>query len=140
MAATAYHYELPEGTDDRPKVIVDIAETDLMKASVHVVRNGGETNLHAHNGEDSLWFVVGGRVAFYDENGARCELGAHEGIVFPSGTKYWFESVGSEPLEILRVGARDPRVMRSRSDATQRTRRPGSTLHFEAERVDAVSA
>lgn len=140
MSATAYHYQLPEGTDERPKVIVDIAKSDLIAASVHVVRGGGETNLHAHNGEDSLWFVIGGRVAFYDENNARTELGKSEGIFFPSGTKYWFESVGDEPLEILRVGARDPRIERSRTNATERIRRPGMTPHFDVDRVDAIPA
>jgi mannose-6-phosphate isomerase-like protein (cupin superfamily) len=137
----AFHYALPEGATDRPKTIVDIARTEIISAGVQIVNGGGETNLHAHNGEDAFWFVIGGAVAFYDEAGERLLLKQHDFILLPSGTKYWFESASDEPLEIIRIGATDPRVASSRTDVTTRGRAPGvgGTPHFQAEEVAAVS-
>lgn len=140
LTASAYRYRLPEGADDQAKVIVELARTELLSAHVQVVRRGGETNLHAHNGEDSMWYVLGGRAAFYDERGAKRMLEKDDAIVLPSGVKYWFESVGDEPLEILRFSARDRRVERTRTDVTERKRRVGSVRRFQAAPVDATTA
>jgi mannose-6-phosphate isomerase-like protein (cupin superfamily) len=136
MTATAFRYRLPEGTDSEPKIVVELARTELLSAHIQVVRGGGETNLHAHNGEDAMWYVLGGQAAFYDENGAKRTLGKDDAILLPSGVRYWFESVGDEPLEILRVSARDRRIQRTRTDVTERKRRVGSVRRFQAELVE----
>ena len=85
-----------------------MCNSDLMKVQVQVVKSGGENNLHTHTGEDAFWLVLNGAVKFYGEGdkviGA---LSKHEGILIPRGFNYWFESAGDEPLEILRVTARD---------------------------------
>lgn len=141
MTLSGYHYELPKDHDDRAKVIVDIARTELLSAAVQIVRNGGETNLHAHTGEDAVWVVLGGQVAFYGEDESHTVLKQHDVIVLPAGTKYWFGSVGDEPLEILRVGARDPRVALGRVDVTRRdlVEREGLAPHLAAERIGSSS-
>lgn len=138
----AYHYEMPSEATDRPKMAVDVMRTELLSVGIQIVNGGGETNLHAHNGEDAVWLVLGGHAAFYDEDGSRLVLGPHEMIVLPSGTKYWFESSGEEPLEIMRMGARDPRVTSSRTDVTSRDRvaRVGATPHVQAEEIAPVPA
>ena len=136
MTASAFHYLFPEGTDSESKIIVELARTELLSAHVQIVRRGGETNLHAHNGEDAMWYVLGGQAAFYDETGAKRTLGKDDAILLPSGVKYWFESVGDEPLEILRISARDRRVERTRTDVTERKRRVGSVRRFQAALVD----
>jgi mannose-6-phosphate isomerase-like protein (cupin superfamily) len=139
MSASAYRYRLPPGTDGEAKVIVEIAHTGLLAAHVEVVRRGGETNMHAHNGEDAIWYVLGGRAAFYDDTGAKRILAKNDAIILPSGVKYWFESASDEPLEILRVSARDRRVERSRTDFTERKRRIGAVRRFPAELVDVAT-
>jgi len=135
MTAKAFHFELPEGATERVKTAIDLERTELISVGVQIVCGGGETNLHAHNGEDAVWIVLSGRVAFYDEDERRLELGQHDIILLPSGTKYWFEAVGDEPLQIARIGAKDPRVQQSRTDVTERSRVEGvgATPHFPAE-------
>jgi hypothetical protein len=47
-------------------------------------------------------------VKFYGEGDqVIAELKKTEGILIPRGFKYWFESASAEPLEIIRVAARD---------------------------------
>ncbi len=138
----AFHYEMPSEAKDRPKMAVDVLRTELLSVGIQIVNGGGETNLHAHNGEDAVWLVLGGRAAFYDEDGSRLVIGTHEMIVLPSGTKYWFESAGEEPLEIVRIGAKDPRISQSRTDVTSRDRvaRVGATPHVQAPEIEAIPA
>jgi mannose-6-phosphate isomerase-like protein (cupin superfamily) len=116
-----------------PKTHVVLARTDRMLAAVQVVTKGGETNLHAHRHLDGLWFVLKGRARFYsDETTVAAELGAHEGVLVPRGAKYWFESAGSEPLEILQVESSDialhteEELARDRVDYAERKRAPGA--------------
>jgi len=86
-----------------------MCNSDLMRVHVQVVKHGGENNLHTHTGEDAFWLVLSGAVKFYGEGDKLIgELKQHEGILIPRGFSYWFESAGDEPLEILRVAARDP--------------------------------
>jgi len=75
-----------------------------MRGAVHVLRRGGEENLHSHKSVDGFWMVLSGKVAFYGEDGVRFgEFGPHEGIMMPRNNAYWFESVGDEDAEILQV-------------------------------------
>ena len=69
---------------------------------------GGETNLHAHTGADSAWFVLQGSARFYGAaESDKFDLNVNEGLFIPHSIPYWFESTGSEPLEIFHVVARD---------------------------------
>ena len=48
--------------------------------------------------------VLGGRVRFYGvDDVVLAELGPHEGIFLPGGSRYWFEKVGDDDLEILQM-------------------------------------
>ncbi|HVB06469.1 MAG TPA: cupin domain-containing protein [Acidimicrobiales bacterium] len=142
MAQQAFHYEMPPEAKARPKTAVDVMRTELLSVGIQIVNGGGETNLHAHNGEDAVWLVLGGQAAFYNADGDRLLIGRHEMVVLPSGTKYWFESASDEPLEIVRIGAKDPRVAPSRTDVTSRDRvaRVGATPHVQAEQIVAIPA
>jgi len=94
-----------------------VCQSDLMKVQVQVVKSGGENNLHTHTGEDAFWYVISGAVRFYGEGDKVIgEYRKGEGILVPRGFKYWFESAASEPLEILRVTAKDPSIDNKRVD------------------------
>jgi mannose-6-phosphate isomerase-like protein (cupin superfamily) len=105
----AFKYEKPE--TDRPKTIVWLARTDRLISDVQVINQGGETNLHSHTHLDGFWFVLSGRARFYGEgNKVLADIGKHEGILLPRGSKYWFESGSDEPLELLQIEASDKPV------------------------------
>ena len=92
----------PEAVGERNVAAVVRSETQTVLA--HVWEKGGETALHSHYGSDASWVVIDGQVKFYgegDEVMATLEKGG--GIYIPRHTKYWFESTGDEPLQILRV-------------------------------------
>src|SRR4051794_37575363 len=91
----AFKYQTPPV--DRAKTIVWLARTDILFADVQVLQDGGETNLHSHSHLDGFWMVLSGRARFYGEGDVvLADLGKHEGVLLPRGTKYWFESVGPE--------------------------------------------
>ena len=71
---------------------------------IKFMEKGIGNELHAHRDQDGYWFILGGRARFHglgDE--ILAEAGVHEGVFVPHGNRYWFESVGDEPLQILRV-------------------------------------
>lgn len=104
MTMQPLSYTRPQ--DDRTKTVVKMARTDVLKADVQYIREGGENNLHSHTGNDGFWWVLEGRVRFYGEGSEPvAELGKGEGMLVPRGTMYWFESAGDEDLEILHVAA-----------------------------------
>ena len=104
--AKLFKYQRPEFEGVKKSMLV--CNSDLMRVHVQVVKNGGENNLHTHTGEDAFWLVLNGAVKFYGEGDKVIgELKKHEGILIPRGFNYWFESASDEPLEILRVAARD---------------------------------
>jgi oxalate decarboxylase/phosphoglucose isomerase-like protein (cupin superfamily) len=112
-----FKYERPEF--DGVKKSIQLCRSDLLRGLVQVVKKGGENNLHAHTADDAFWMVLKGSVRFYGEGDAViAELGPYEGVLIPRGFKYWFESAGEEPLEILRVSARDQNVENRRIDYT----------------------
>lgn len=86
------------------KKVTWIAQTDRLIATIQTVREGGETNLHAHKSLDGIWWVLSGRARFYsDETTLFAEVGPSEGVLIPRGVKYWFESAGDEPLQLFQV-------------------------------------
>jgi mannose-6-phosphate isomerase-like protein (cupin superfamily) len=81
--------------------------TNNVISTVQIFQKGQHNNLHMHLTEDGYWLVLGGRARFYGEGETIiAELGKLEGVLIPSGTKYWFEGISDEPLEILRVNYR----------------------------------
>jgi len=110
-----FKYQTPQF--DGVKKTLQVCNSDLMKVQVQVVKDGGENNLHSHTGDDAFWYVMSGAVKFYGEGDEVIgEFNKGEGILIPRGFKYWFESSASEPLEILRVTAKDQKVENQRVD------------------------
>ena len=110
-----FRYQRPEF--EGVKKTLHVCNSDLMKVQVQIVKDGGENNLHTHTGEDAFWFVMSGAVKFYGEGDKLIgEYQKGEGILVPRGFKYWFESAASEPLEILRVTAKDQNIDNKRVD------------------------
>lgn len=108
--AQLYRYERPD-RDDPTKLHVDLCRTDILRGSVQIVGEEGANNLHSHKGEDGFWFVLAGRARFYTAGDEVIgEFGRHEGVLTPRDFPYWFESVGEDSLEILRVGAHDKTI------------------------------
>ena len=113
--AKVFKYQTPQF--DGVKKTLQVCNSDLMKVQVQVVKDGGENNLHSHTGDAAFWYVMSGAVKFYGEGDEVIgEFNKGEGILIPRGFKYWFESSSSEPLEILRVTAKDQKVENQRVD------------------------
>ena len=113
--AKEFRYQTPqlEGV----KKTLQVCNSDLMKVQVQIVKDGGENNLHTHTGEDAFWYVISGAVKFYGEGDKLVgEYKKGEGVLIPRGYKYWFESAANEPLEILRVTAKDQNAENKRVD------------------------
>ncbi len=120
-ALQPFKYEMPEINQHRGKSTQRLARTDVVGVSVQAVQAGGEPNLHAHPGTDGIWFVLSGRVRFYDDvETVACELGQHEGVLIPHGVKYWFESGSDEPLEIMHITGTVPGAKQERLNFTPR--------------------
>ena len=116
-----FKYEKPQEVDG--KVTVSLCRSDILSVGVQVIMKvGGETNLHAHTGQDEAWVILSGRIKFYDKDKLVAELGKDEGIFVPKGAPYWFEAT-EEPVEILRVVAKDKDIKDERIDYTEPTSR-----------------
>jgi mannose-6-phosphate isomerase-like protein (cupin superfamily) len=113
--AKEFRYQTPQF--EGVKKTLQVCNSDLMKVQVQVVKDGGENNLHTHTGDDAFWYVISGAVKFYGEGDKLVgEYQKGEGILIPRGYKYWFESAAPEPLEILRITAKDQNVENKRVD------------------------
>ena len=101
-----FRYEKPDVTT--PKGTVKLAQTDILKTAVQIIRDGGGNNLHSHAVTDTCWMVLKGRARFYGDNDEVIgEFGPYEGITTPRGTAYWFESaIEGENLELLQKAAK----------------------------------
>jgi mannose-6-phosphate isomerase-like protein (cupin superfamily) len=114
--------QIPEGGKSFP-----LCTTELLASKILVHDKGFHNSLHAHGKEDGQYIVLGGRVTFYGEGDkVIADLGPYEGVFIPRGTKYWFESTGNAPLELLRVstpvavGADPPRQPQAVSSLPRR--------------------
>jgi len=121
-----FKYERPDVKAS--KGIMRLAQTDLVKGAVQVVREGGDNNLHSHAAVDTFWMVLKGRARFYSsDTDVISEFGPHEGIVTPRGTPYWFESVDpDEDLELLQVAAYEKGKKDIRTNHSPRLKNRGS--------------
>jgi mannose-6-phosphate isomerase-like protein (cupin superfamily) len=120
--AQLFTYATPEVS--RGKGFVRLCQTPHLSASVQVVAQGGENNLHFHRHQDGFFMVLAGRARFYGEGDRLLgDLGLHEGILIPHDFKYWFESAGEQPLELIQVEA---------------STRPMSQSDMDAQRIDVA--
>lgn len=104
-----FSYRKPEG-DGEVKQILNLFKSDLIRLNVQIVKEGGENNLHYHTGGDNCWMVLRGVARFYGVGDKLLgEFHADEGILLPGGSRYWFEKIGSEDLEILQIVCREQR-------------------------------
>ena len=105
MSAT-FSYAKPQAFD-AARASVKLAETDMMRARVVVLKPGqGENNLHYHTRSDSFWMVIKGKAAFYGPGDEPIgEFGPMEGTTTPRYFRYWFENAGDGDLEMLHVFA-----------------------------------
>jgi mannose-6-phosphate isomerase-like protein (cupin superfamily) len=101
-----FGYMKPEAVGTA-KGFVRLGTSPLIKGMVQVIKkNGGENNLHYHKAVDTFWMVLKGRVRFYGpEDVVIGEFGPFEGTITPRFSRYWFENVGDEDLELLQVAA-----------------------------------
>ena len=132
---TTYSYNKPEGVDTG-KGRVELVKTDRLRGIVQIVKkNGGENNLHYHTNSDSMWMVVKGRARFYGPGDEVIgEFGPQEGTVTPAYSRYWFENVGEDDLELLQVTAIHDRSDKStgRTDVSPQRYAVGTSQRFSA--------
>jgi mannose-6-phosphate isomerase-like protein (cupin superfamily) len=104
--STTFAYAKPQGFD-AARAAVKLAETDIMRARVVVLKTGqGENNLHYHTRSDSFWMIVRGKAAFYGPDDELIgEFGPLQGMTTPRYFRYWFKNAGEEDLEMLHVFA-----------------------------------
>jgi mannose-6-phosphate isomerase-like protein (cupin superfamily) len=135
---STFSYTKPTDYKGKNKVIANLGRTDIIRGLVHVLREGGETNLHYHTKIDSLWYVLKGRVRFYGPGDQlQGDFGPGEGIFMPRGARYWFESASTEEAELLHVSAYSEAGAEGsgRTDASPRKRAIGETPHFEVKQA-----
>ncbi len=88
----------------KKKIHVRLAGTNSCRASVQVLSEGGENNLHYHPNMDLIYMVLKGRVRFYGAGDKLLgDYGEMEGVLLPENARYWFESVGDEEAHLLQI-------------------------------------
>jgi mannose-6-phosphate isomerase-like protein (cupin superfamily) len=133
-APVTFSYAKPEGAN-AGKGFVNLGRRDIVRGSVQVVKKlGGENNLHYHTSSASFWMVLKGRVRFYGPGDVLIgEFGPNEGTITPRFSRYWFENVGDEDLEILQVAAfSEGAKMSGRTDVSEQRFKVATAEHFEA--------
>ncbi len=106
---------------DYGKTSNSLVRGEVISCGVQVIANGGETNLHAHKGNEAIWIVLSGAARFYTtEEREVATIGQYECIYIPESTPYWFESASEDNLVILRLGANVPGKERGRIDYGER--------------------
>jgi mannose-6-phosphate isomerase-like protein (cupin superfamily) len=130
-----FSYAKPDGVSSG-KGMVALGRKDIVRGVVQVVKkHGGENNLHYHTGISSFWMVLKGRVRFYGPDDVVLgEFGPHEGMITPRFSRYWFENIGEDDLEILQVAAfsSDKLEKSGRTDVSEQRFQTGTAQHFEA--------
>lgn len=79
-------------------------ETSALNVAIKCYAGGGENEFHTHALEDHTFIILQGRATFEQPDKPPQTIGRNEGILLPAGAYYKFETVGDEPLVILRVG------------------------------------
>ena len=121
--------DIPEGR----RAHVRLAKASILRGTVQVlpVGGGGDTNLHCHPDADGFWFVVKGRVEFWNaRNEMLGSFGAGEGILVPRYARYRFNQVGDEELHLLQVVGSANDGSKRRVGIGPQNRMPQPTLHY----------
>ena len=111
-----FNFERPDNLPAGVKATYHLAKSDIVHATIQIVPEGGDNNLHYHPGADGFWMVLKGKVRFYGPDGVIGEYGPHQGILVPRNARYWFETANKkEELLILHVsGKTQQQVQNSR--------------------------
>ena len=128
-----FSYAKPDSVNTG-KGFINLGRKDIVRGAVQVVKkHGGENNLHYHTNSASFWMVLKGRVRFYGPGDVVIgEFGPNEGTITPRLSRYWFENVGDEDLEILQVSAFAEGAEKSgRTDVSAQKFDIGSAQRFE---------
>ena len=111
----SYKYVRPQIPGDANKGLVRLAGTGMTKGIVQIIQEGGENTLHYHDGMDSFWMVIKGRVRFYGPGDKLLgEYGPMEGLITPAGARYWFEKASDDDLELLQVASYEQDASKAR--------------------------
>ena len=112
----SYKYVRPHIPGSSNKGLVRLCGTGMTKGIVQIIQEGGENTLHYHDGMDSFWMVLKGRVRFYGPGDKLVgEYGPMEGLITPAGARYWFEKASDdEDLELLQVASYEQDASKSR--------------------------
>ena len=134
-------YETP-ALLDAPKRTVGLRRGGVLGLGIQVLREGGETNLHAHAATESIWFVLKGRARFYDtDDHLFGDYGPMQGIGIPRAAPYWFESGSDEVLEILHITCVNKQAKNERLNFTPlRARQVDRHEHTELRDVSTHNA
>jgi mannose-6-phosphate isomerase-like protein (cupin superfamily) len=104
---TPFKFERPRNLAPGVKATYFLARSDISQATIQVVPEGGDNNLHYHPGDDGFWMVLEGKVKFYGPDGVVGVYGPNEGILVPRNSRYWFETADKkEELVILHVSSK----------------------------------
>jgi mannose-6-phosphate isomerase-like protein (cupin superfamily) len=132
---TPYSYTKPSAVT-AAKGRVNLGRSELIRSVVQIVqKHGGENNLHYHTSVDTFWMVLRGRARFYGPGDRLIgEFGPHEGTITPRYSRYWFENIGDEDLELLQVAAsvRAGQGGSGRTDVEAQRYKLGTANHFDA--------
>lgn len=119
----------------RDRAVKKLCLSDVVFAGVQILEPGARNIMHSHYGADGIFFVLKGRIAFYGSGDVLIgEIGPMEGMLMPRQTKYWFEAVGDEIVEMLHVEAFDKRVKNKRTNYPEGSS-IGYTSRFKPEDV-----
>ena len=89
---------------DGGKGHVKLAGTDTCRASVQILKNGADNNLHYHPNMDLIYMVLKGKVEFYGPGDTLIgSYGPNEGLLLPENSRYWFKSLGDEEAWLLQI-------------------------------------
>ncbi len=88
----------------KKKMHIKLAGTNSCRASIQILHNGGENNLHYHPNMDLIYMVLKGRIRFYGPGDKLLgDFGPSEGLLLPENSRYWFESVGDEEAHLMQI-------------------------------------
>jgi mannose-6-phosphate isomerase-like protein (cupin superfamily) len=94
-----------------------LAKTDGVTFHIHCYGpKGGENGLHTHVDEDHIFVVLQGEAQFSGLNGPLPALKKNQALMLPKGCFYSFSNEGSEPLVMIRFGAKDKSLASERLD------------------------
>ncbi len=126
-----FKFERPDDIPDGRRAHVRLATGTLVRGAVQILQSGGDTNLHCHPDADGFWFVLKGRVEWYNVDGDLLgSFGPGEGILVPRYARYRFNQAGDEEAHLLQVIAFAHDGSKRRLGIGPQTRAPEKTLHY----------